>query len=331
MNQPIHISLPTPFAIGAVNAYLFGEVDSNGAIDPASNLTLADCGVNTEESWEALVTALARNDISVADIRHVLITHAHVDHMGMAARIVEQSDANVLIWEQIAAWAFDTEAMWQERVRFLTKLLHEIDMAELQRDSILSGMSSSKEFWPNVPKSRVETFSLNDSLSFGGMSWEIVYAPGHSNTQTCFFQPDSGQFIAADMLLPLTPAPVLEHPIDGTAEREPCLPQLLRSYDMVHAMPIRYVYPGHGEPFMEHQPLIKQQQERIVMRKEECLALIRDGNHQVGQLLDIMYSHHPETARFTAVCTLVGYLDLLLADGAIREVVESGKKRYYLA
>lgn len=331
MNQPIHIPLPTPFAIGPANAYLFGEVDSTGALDPASDLTLVDCGVNSDESWDALVAALAQNHISVADIHHVLITHAHVDHMGMAARVIAHSDANVLIWNRIASWAYDTEAMWQTRVRFLTTLLHEIDMATLQRDSILHEMSRSMDFWPSVPKSRVETFSLNDSLSFGGMSWEIVYAPGHSNTQTCFFQPETGQFVAADMLLPLTPAPVLEHPLDGGSEREPCLPQLLQAYDMIHAMPIRHVYPGHGEPFAEHQPLIEQQQARIAMRKEECLGLIRDGNHQVGQLLDTMYGHHPETARFTAVCTLIGYLDLLLEDGAIREVVESGKKRYYLA
>lgn len=318
-NDPIHISLPTPFPVGPANAYLF--------IDPEP--TLVDCGVDTDESWYALESALAEQSLTVADIQRVIVTHAHVDHMGMAGRICAHSNANVLMWEQIAPWADQLEMMWSRRVEFLRTLLPQYDLPDLQRDSIVNGMSGITAIWSPVPKDRVRTFSLDDKLSIGAQNWDLLYLPGHSNTQTCFFQPETGHFLAADMLLPLTPAPVLEYPLGGKLEREPSLPRMFDSFDTVYDLPIEQVYPGHGEPFTDHRSLIDHQRTRIQMRKAECLELIGDGKHQVGEMLNVMYSHHPETARFTGLSMLIGYLDLLLEDGEIREEIVDGKRRYF--
>ena len=319
INQPIHIPLPTPFLIGPVNTYLFTDPEP----------TLVDCGVDTDESWRALVDALAKQGLTVADLQRVIVTHAHVDHIGMAGRIVANSQADLWIWVGIARWADEVETMWVKRIDFLHTLLHEYDLPDLQRDSILNGRGSILDIWTSVPKDRVRTFALDDKLSIGPWLWDVIYLPGHSNTQTCFFQPETGKFLAADMLLSLTPAPVLEAPLAGGIIREPSLPRLLDSYDLVYNLPIDQVYPGHGEPFDEHRTLIDRQRARIAERKAECLTLVQDGNHQVGQMLDKMYGHHPETARFTGLSTLIGYLDLLIADGLIREEIMGGKRRYF--
>ena len=318
MSQPIHVPLPIPFPVGPANAYLFTDPEP----------TLVDCGVDTDESWDALVAALAEQNLTIADIRRVIVTHAHVDHMGMAGCIVGQSEALVYIWEGIARWANDVEAMWTRRVEFLHQLLHQYDLPDLQRDSILKGMGRVSTIWSPVPADRVRTFSLSDRLTIGPWQWDVLYMPGHSNTQTCFFQPETGQFLAADMLLPLTPAPVLEAPLNGSMAREPSLPRLFESYELLYNMPIQQVYPGHGEPFDDHRALIDRQRARIELRKAECLALVQAGNDQLGDLLNVMYAHHPETARFTGLSTLVGYLDLLLDDGSIREEIIEGKRRY---
>jgi len=74
MTEPIRIELPTIYGMKSVNAYLF--------LDPEP--TLIDCGEKTDASWKALQSALAVYNLAVKDIKKVIITHAHVDHIGEA-------------------------------------------------------------------------------------------------------------------------------------------------------------------------------------------------------------------------------------------------------
>jgi len=220
MTQPFQIPLPIPFAVGPANAYLFTTPE------PA----LVDCGINSDESWDALQAGLAQHDLSVADLKHLIITHPHADHMGMAGRIAEASQCTVWVSEVAYPWAVNLTEMMQERMDFQHAYLSRIGLFE-DRDSIIKGMESILSIWDSVPEDRVQKFALDGSLKFGGHSWQVLYMPGHSNTQTCFYQPETRQFIAADMLLARTPAPVLEQPLDGSMNRVPSFPQFLESMD----------------------------------------------------------------------------------------------------
>ena len=77
------ISLPTPFQVGPVNAYIAGR-------------TLVDPGPDSEEAWTALLSALEQRSLAPTDIEQVLITHPHMDHFGLASRVVEASGATAV-------------------------------------------------------------------------------------------------------------------------------------------------------------------------------------------------------------------------------------------
>ncbi len=312
MAQPIQIPLPIPYAVGPVNAYLF--------LDPEP--TLVDCGLKTDACWDALTAGLARHGLTVADLQRVIITHAHVDHMGLAGKITEQSAAQIWVAENMVDWAVDLPAKWQGRMRFMERVLQQLSLPVAQQAAILAGMANTSTLWDAVPTARVTAFPNEGVLEIGGEAWQIICTPGHSNTQSCFYQPETRQFLAADMLLAITPTPVIEEPLDGSDERVPGLPQFLDSLALVEELEIDWVYPGHGDPFTDHRALIQRQSARIAQRTEECYGLIDDGHHTFIALLDAMYGQHPGADRFGALGMLLGYLDLLETDGLIKRYMD---------
>jgi glyoxylase-like metal-dependent hydrolase (beta-lactamase superfamily II) len=308
MQKPIQIPLPIPYPVGPVNCYLF--------LDPVP--TAVDCGLKTDAAWEALTTALATHGLAIADLQRVIITHAHVDHMGLAGKIAAHSPAQIWVADINYGWAVDLPHKWQQRLAFMQSVIQHFGLSAEQQAAILTGMARTPTLWDAVPADRVVTFPLDGILEIGGQPWQTIYTPGHSNTQTCFYQAETRQFLAADMLLAITPTPVIEEPLDGSDERVPGLPQFLDSLALVEALEIEWVYPGHGAPFTDHRALIQRQSARIAERTAQCYSLIEEGHHTFSMLLEAMYGQLPLADRFSALGMLVGYLDLLEADGLIK-------------
>src|SRR5579875_1124061 len=84
------LSVPTPFPVGRVNAYLL-------AGDPPA---LIDCGPNSARALLALERALAEAGVGVEELGFLLLTHQHVDHLGLAEAVVERSGAKVIVYER---------------------------------------------------------------------------------------------------------------------------------------------------------------------------------------------------------------------------------------
>ena len=79
------IPLPTPFAVGRVNSYLIDD-------DP---LTLVDAGPNSGTSFDELHRGIAGLGHSLEDIELVILTHQHIDHLGLVSLVASHSGADV--------------------------------------------------------------------------------------------------------------------------------------------------------------------------------------------------------------------------------------------
>src|SRR3954452_25469588 len=79
------MAIPTPFAVGRVNVYLIED-------DP---LTLVDAGPNSGSSLDDLQRQLAGLGHAIEDIELILITHQHIDHIGLVDIVASHSGAEV--------------------------------------------------------------------------------------------------------------------------------------------------------------------------------------------------------------------------------------------
>ena len=67
------LAIPTPFAVGRVNTYLIED-------DP---LTLVDSGPNSGRALDELQGQLHEHGHSIEDIELIIVTHQHIDHIGL--------------------------------------------------------------------------------------------------------------------------------------------------------------------------------------------------------------------------------------------------------
>ncbi|WP_420644796.1 MBL fold metallo-hydrolase [Candidatus Leptofilum sp.] len=305
--NPIRIELPTEFNVGPVNSYLFTEPEP----------ILVDCGVDTEAGWDALQGGLAQHGLMPTDIHRIIITHPHVDHFGLATHILAQSDCQVWVSDLAPEWLTNPKKMFGLRLAYYRDyFLRQAGLPKEASQLVQAYFAKVGEETTPIPAERIQTFKIEAWLAMGGADWQVLHMPGHASHQTCFYQPDSRQFLSADMLLPKTPTPIVERPSDGIT-RQPSLPIFMESLKRCEALEIDWVFPGHGEPFQNHCQLIHKQRNRIHKRKDEALTLIQQGHHTAYALMNEMYAHYPPAFRVAGLWMLIGYLDLLQAEGKI--------------
>jgi glyoxylase-like metal-dependent hydrolase (beta-lactamase superfamily II) len=306
MAAPIQITLPLGMSYPSVNAWLFTGPEP----------VLVDCGLNSPESRAALGDALAARGLGFGDLAKLIVTHTHVDHAGLAGEIAAHG-AEVWLSEVAAPWLLDLIPQRTRANAFLLGLLREWGFEAREVEAVGKYYEGLSPLYAPIPPAGARVFPVDGEIEMGGLAWRVMYAPGHSNRQVCFYQPGTRQLIGADMLLPKAPSPVVEQALEGAA-RQRGLPQLLESYALCRALAVDAVYPGHGEVITNHRALIDRQVARIGKRKRKLRTLIERGEGRIPALLQKMYRYMPVRARFGGLPMLIGYLDVLEGEGAVR-------------
>jgi len=311
------LELRTPFKIGPVNSYVVDR-------DP---LTLVDCGPQTEDAWDDLVAGLAGLGRWPEEIGRLIITHGHVDHWGLAARIVARSGAEVLAHARLAAWMADFASEWQRRLAYLTLLCTEMGVPAGEMVAMNRGVKGLGRFAAAVPATRL--LDAGDELTLAGHAWTVHYTPGHATGHLALHQPETRSLIAGDHLLAeVSSNPVLEAPARGERDRPRMLPLYVESLARVAALTVLWVFPGHGRPFQGHRRLIKRRLELHEGRAARLLALLQEAPADCYTLSRRLFPALEGVDLFLGFSETLGHLDLLEDRGQVR-LTAAGRPRLY--
>jgi len=301
------IELPLGIMFPTVNCYLI----------PGEQLTLIDCGFNTEESWKLFQLKLEELGYQVADIEQVVITHEHQDHIGLLAQILENSTAVIKAPKMIEEWFTKPQVIHKRYQAFTKELLSTLGLPEekLQQAYQYLEFETVIDFTPDIK--RFEFYKAGDHLDFGGKDWEVLNTPGHCLSQMVFHQQEENWLLGSDMLLPITPMPIIEPHPDQPDTSARALKLLLHSFERLKTLDIQMVYPGHGPAFPNANTIIDQQLTRIQIRKEECFERIVSGASTPFEICQKMYPYQIIPPDFSGLMMILGYTDLLQEEGRI--------------
>jgi len=297
-------SIPTPFPIGPVNVYLAeGEA-----------LTLVDVGPRYDPAREALAEALAGCGYRVADLRRIVLTHAHSDHCGLAAELVRTSGAEVLTHAaNFPRLAEDADA---QRLAFYAEILHWAGMpVEVMAE--LAGMRRSIGRYgePVLPD---RTLSDGDLLRLGGEGWRVLHTPGHTGGLICLYQPRRRLLISSDHLLrDVSSNPIVERPAPGEAGRPRRLVEYMAQLRRVAALDVALALPGHGPPISDHRALVRERLAFHEKRGRRILETLGDESLTVHEIASTLFANLDPINRFLATSEVIGHLQWLEVEGQV--------------
>jgi glyoxylase-like metal-dependent hydrolase (beta-lactamase superfamily II) len=311
----IPISVPTPFYVGPVNVYLIRE-------EP---LTLIDTGPKTREALEALKEGLRRERVRVADIKRIVLTHAHEDHCGLARSLRDEAkEAEVFVhgWEtghRAARLEYDEHRVLLERAGVPAE-----DIAALRR--MYEGVRKYADALEDHEHSELED---DDELRFERGSLRVVHTPGHTPGSCSFLREADRTVIAGDCVLKrITPNPVLSpDPVDPT-RRFPSLAEYLVSLARLRSLSPTLVHGGHGEAVNDYEELFQRYLRAINERQAEVIRLLPKTGATAWDISREMFPGTDDVHRFLAVSEAVAHLDLAHSENKIAVELSDGREVY---
>jgi glyoxylase-like metal-dependent hydrolase (beta-lactamase superfamily II) len=280
VNEPVagltRVALPIGVnAVESVNMHVLADGD---------RVTLVDCGVWRPDlpdgGMDAVEAGLAAGGYALRDVSRIVVTHAHIDHYGLAGRLMELTGAEL--------------AMHTHTDLDCEKYRHPDTAKARRRDTYADhGVSEAERTdlaehlmrWMPYLHSVVEASRRlrgGEELVVGEDRWEVIHTPGHSLGHVCLWSPAHRVLLSGDHLLPgITPPVTFERGFDADPLRS-----YLESLRRVAALGPRLVFPGHGRPFGDAVGRIEAIIRNKLRRLESIRRAIEERPSTVTELAD---------------------------------------------
>lgn len=299
---------PIRIQLGATNVYVLRE---------RGRAMCIDAGPDYDGAWEQLEAQLAAHDLTPRDVGSVILTHAHIDHAGLAHRW-QQAGARIEVGAGDAEMLGWTVARWeQERAKARRAMHgHGVPPQWLERGPMeraggpRSWRVDRAERWPSplrmTPVVPDRILAPNPAGVVDGER-RAIPTPGHTPGSLCL--PDGNHLFTGDHLLPRQVASVGIQFLDE--ERRCTMPRYVRSLLALHALRESRMWPGHGEPAETVGDALNWSLRYLERRADRLLRRLSDTPASAFELATAVFPHLTREHLGAVMAETIGLLDVL--------------------
>ncbi|MFD1851689.1 MBL fold metallo-hydrolase [Oceanobacillus bengalensis] len=309
------IIVDTHSYLKSVNFYLVKTVNA---------LTLVDAGLDTDECWNTLMKTLHDNDFSLQDVTDIVLTHNHVDHVGLINRITASHPIPVYAHQDAIPRLKRDREFFEMRVVFFANLYEKMGCGDAGKNQV------------NYLKQMMEKNSTNKihteitPIGEKHLGFDIIHVPGHASDQIGLYSEINNILFSGDLLINhISSNAFVEPNIKG--ERLPTLLQHRKSLEKVLTLSPKLVYSGHGILIEEVHSLIKKRITDMERKAVKIKDLIEKGISTGNELAQFYYKKLYSTQFSLVMSEIIGQLDYLEYNRQItKELREDGVWHYFV-
>jgi glyoxylase-like metal-dependent hydrolase (beta-lactamase superfamily II) len=315
------LAIPTPFLVGAVNTYLIED-------DP---LTLFDSGPNSGKSLDALDRALAEHGRKVEDLELLVVSHQHMDHLGLVDILQARSGAEVASLDALAPWMGDYADRMAADDVFAEDIMRRHGVPG-EVATALRAVSHAFRGW-GAGATVTRPLAPDSDLVLRDRTLRVLHRPGHSPSDTVFHDAERGIMLGGDHLIGhISSNPLITKPLDGSGsavDRPKALLTYMDSLLATQAMEdVEIILPGHGDPVTDHVGLVTERFRMHEKRATKILAFLAEQPMTAHQVAHAMWGNVAVTQAYLTLSEVLGHLDVLEQRGEIVEDVQDGVARF---
>ncbi|WDI30214.1 MBL fold metallo-hydrolase [Hyphococcus flavus] len=255
---------PGPFTYTGSGTYIIGEGDV-AVIDP---------GPDRDDHLKALLRELKDERVT-----HVLITHTHSDHCGLARKFADATGAPVLGFSG-----------------------HPVRNKNDDAPALDEGADYS--FTPDE--------FIGDGAIVEGSDWRIeaVHTPGHLSNHLCFALPSQKALFTGDHMMGW--ATTVVAPPDGD------MGDYMNSLDALLARDDEIYFPTHGAPIQKPRRFVRAVKTHRLMRDAQIIDQIKKGRTTIKEIVPAMYADVDPRLHKAAALNVFAHLIRLVRTGAVQ-------------
>lgn len=263
--QRLTVNNPGPFTYFGTNSYIVG----------GSEVAIIDPGPDDDEHFKSLLAAVKGRKVS-----HIFVSHTHVDHSPLAARL------------KVATGA----AVYAEGPHRSARPLHLGEQNPLDA-------SADHDFQPD------EILRHGDVVHGRDWSFEAVYTPGHTANHMAFSLVGQNVLFSADHVMGWSTS-IVAPPDGAMVDYMASLETLLQRHETIY-------YPGHGGRITHAHKFVRALRTHRKMREAAIIARIKTGDRLIADMVKAIYRDIDPRLRGAAGLSVLAHIEDLVERGRV--------------
>ncbi|MCH7324061.1 MBL fold metallo-hydrolase [Solibacillus sp. MA9] len=294
-----------------INCYLY---------EHHNKLTLIDAGIDSAEYEVFFDEQLAAYGLNIMDIDQIILTHHHIDHIGMVNKITEKKQipvfAHPLALERLAL----TTTYQQTKIQFFEELYERYGCTHVMASRIEKMKQTLNEAGGLRIQSVIEPIQANDYVG----ELKVLDTPGHSLDSITLYDEESGWLFTGDLIIEKGTTNAL---IDFDS-RNLLLPTVLQhrqSIEQCQKLLISTVFAGHEKIFTNFSEVAQLNIAKIDYKVQRIAKQIEQGNESVLKLANALYGNLMHTIPTLIFSEVIGYVNYAVILGIVERVQRNGQ------
>jgi glyoxylase-like metal-dependent hydrolase (beta-lactamase superfamily II) len=307
-----HIPLELPWSTpGNVNVYLLEENDG---------YVMIDCGVDGSEYLKLLEMHLNQLGITFNDIKLLVGTHMHIDHIGLSQRLRE-FDIPFALYKNSIDY-LDEYNDWSIRFKDLIRMAkNEYTPVSFIDDlkSISTPLYAGRLEKPDILLSEGRVKSIKRNLN-------VVFTPGHDYSEISIYDEKTKIVFSGDHILPrITPFIPVQN------ENSNLLKEFLDSLDKVDHLDHEIIAPGHGNIISNPHKRIEQMKLHHQRRSERILGFLKNEDLTGWEITNKLFPRDLDSLNLRlAFQETLAHLHLLRSQKRVEKNNKNGVNKWAL-